>query len=220
MMASFAVDYSYDPPDPGRLAAAGVDLAVGYVSRPGHPKNFTRPHVDALHAHGVNTAVVFEISQLWTRGGREQGAADAPSALAQAIDLGLPGNRPIYFAVDYDTQPNDRAVTCDYFRGVLDVLPIARVGAYGSHRTIGWLFDAGLITYGWQTIGWSHGNRDPRAGLYQNGIQKSLAGGTVDFDDRTATDVGQWPTVTRPVLKIGDMGPAVRELQEALNAQP
>lgn len=76
----------------------------------------------------------------------------------------------------------------DAMRGAASVIGLGRTGGYGGYDTVKWLFDQKLITYGWQTYGWSAGRRDPRAQLYQR-----LNTATIDYDVAYAVDFGQVP---------------------------
>ena len=62
----------------------------------------------------------------------------------------------------------------------------ARIGAYGSHRTITHLFDGGRIRYGWAAVAWG-GTLDPRAHLCQYG-GGTVAGVNVDWNRTVASD--------------------------------
>ena len=49
------------------------------------------------------------------------------------------------------------------------------------------LFEANLISFGWQTAAWSAGQRHPRAALYQFGFH-----GDYDVNVANVADYGQW----------------------------
>jgi hypothetical protein len=71
---------------------------------------------------------------------------------------------------------------------------LKRVGAYGGYALIKRLFDKKLITYGFQTYGWSGGLWDVRAQLRQYLNAQTIGGLSVDFDHAVTTDYGQWMT--------------------------
>lgn len=98
---------------------------------------------------------------------------------------------------DYD------AVTA-YFRGIIDVIGLARCGAYGSYQVIRQLFNDGLITFGWQTYAWSHGYWDGRAQLRQvkNGIV--VGGAEVDRNEQWHNNAGLWGQNEPVRKKTGD----------------
>ncbi len=101
------------------------------------------------------------------------------------------------------------ATIADYYRGVASVIGLDRTGAYGGYNTIKYLFDAGVIRWGWQTYAWSsfadepggqiYLHWDPQAQLRQvkNGV---LIGGVdCDLDDSMAADFGQWGAGAHPM---------------------
>ena len=103
----------------------------------------------------------------------------------------MPGDRPIYFSVDFDATPQQgRAAIDAYFDGVASVLGRARTGAYGGYYVIKRLFDDGKITWGWQTYAWSGGQWDPRAQLRQTQNGVTVAGSSCDIDVATTTTSG------------------------------
>lgn len=96
--------------------------------------------------------------------------------------------------IEANTSPRagQLATIADYYRGVASVIGLARTGAYGGYATIKYLFDAGVIRWGWQTYAWSAGQWDPRAQVRQihNGV---LVGGVdCDLDESMVADFGQW----------------------------
>lgn len=118
------------------------------------------------------------------------GQWDARIAHAIHTGCGGPSTAPIYFSVDYQTDGTD---TVDYFEGVASVLGLSRVGAYAGYDCIKFLFDKGLISYGWQTYAWSNGQWDSRAHIHQysNG-NKMSDGGQVDFNESVKPYFGGW----------------------------
>src|SRR5262249_50303723 len=66
-------------------------------------------------------------------------------------------------------------------------------------------FDAGKISFGWQTFAWSAGRWEPRAQLRQvrNGV--TIAGGACDIDQSQADDFGQWGAPANPVADVEKM---------------
>jgi hypothetical protein len=105
----------------------------------------------------------------------------------------MPRDRPIYFAVDFDADGPDIDL---YFRGIGTILPSKQRGAYGGKKTISYLFDHGLIDFGWQTYAWSNRQWDRRAQIQQYNNTHPL----YDRNRSTARDFGQWkimPTGTK-----------------------
>lgn len=167
---SQVLDYSMARPDPAAIKAAGYVGVLRYVApAEDAPKLITKPEYDALLAHGLTVCLNWEWYANRPREGAAAGTADATSALAQAKALGYTG--AIYFSVDYDAPESDQAAINAYFVACAAVIGKARLGAYGGYWPLSRLFDANLMSYGWQTLAWSGGNREARAHLYQNGAQ-------------------------------------------------
>ncbi|MGI8412676.1 MAG: glycoside hydrolase domain-containing protein [Solirubrobacteraceae bacterium] len=181
----FGLDYT----DAGFTAAQhhsyGSSFALRYLSR--YSWKVLNPNeVRALHAGGIDLAVVFEDGADNALHGRAQGEADARYAREQARYCGMPRDRPIYFAVDFPTAGN-AAATDSYFDGIASVLSRELSGPYGGHEVVRRQLDRGHA-YAWQTYAWSAGLLDARAQLYQY----SNGHGSVDYNHAYAEDFGQW----------------------------
>ena len=62
------------------------------------------------------------------------------------------------------------------------------------------MFDAGVVSFGWQTYAWSGGQWDNRAQIQQYRNDKLVGGVSVDFDRATSADFGQcwsWSATSR-----------------------
>ena len=189
------VDYSFARPSPSGLHGAGYTFAARYFSYDNsgtHGKILFEGEANALLAAGVDIVSNWEYAADDALGGYNAGVNDAKVAEGQAAAAGAPAARPIYFSVDFDATPGQQAPINDYMDGVASVLGRTRTGAYGGYYVIKRLFDAGKITWGWQTYAWSGGQWDPRAQLrqIQNGV--TIAGGDCDIDEAEADDFGQW----------------------------
>jgi hypothetical protein len=167
----------------------GVTYVCRYLSHSTW-KNLTADEARVWSRVGVDVVCVWETTATRAEDGYAAGQADARDALAEARSVGMPDAAPIYFAIDENTTVGPHITA--YFNGVRSVLPAHRVGAYGGLRVVKGLFDAGLITYGWQTYAWSGGDRDPRAQLYQYSNGHTLEGMTCDYDTAEHSDFGQW----------------------------
>lgn len=194
------VDYAWSHPGGSALKEAGYTFACRYSSNDPH-KDISRAEADDLAAHGVWTVIVRETTANRARAGRAAGAADARAAVARATSAGMPTDRPLYFAIDYDAPLSDRAAICDYFRGVASVIGLARTGGYGGYGQLRWLIDAGLITWVWQTAAWSRKRLLPGRHIYQYARTVTLGGVSCDVNEALVSDFGQWmpgrtPTTT------------------------
>ena len=121
--------------------------------------------------------------------GHDAGIWDAGKALQIHTACGGPADRPIYFSVDIDVAGEQVA---GYFHGIASALGLPRTGAYGSFRVLHYLFNAGLISWGWQTYGWSYGAWEPRAHIQQYQNRMDMAGHEVDYNRSMKDDYGQW----------------------------
>lgn len=233
------VDYSTARPAMAQLTAAGVTAVgryIGWDSVPGYSsigKNLTAAEVAELHAAGIAVFTAFEYDPQAPAKGTSQGGADGSLASQQVRDLGAPPLFGVYFACDWDipdyapglpdTKANAKAKlgpAAAYFTAVNEQNPSYRVGGYGGYYAVKRLFDAGLISLGWQTAAWSGGQRDTRAQLYQTTGTVSIGGADLDIHEGTAADFGQWPpgpAPAHPTLQQGFTGQAVKDLQSALN---
>jgi hypothetical protein len=187
------VDYSFSHPAPSAIRSAGYTFAARYLSYV-PSKNLSAGERDALWGSGVDVVVVWEQAADDALGGYGAGVSDAHAAINEANGLGIPGDRPIYFAVDFDATPGQQGAIDAYFDGVAAVIGRNRTGVYGGYWVVKRLFDDGKISWGWQTYAWSGGNWDGRAQLRQtlNGISVGVWGDCCDRDEAVANDFGQW----------------------------
>jgi peptidoglycan hydrolase-like protein with peptidoglycan-binding domain len=185
------IDYAWQKrPNFKTLRRLGFSFICRYLSHD-PSKNITKDEADAARAAGLSVVLVWETTASRALANRAAGILDATEALKQATAIGFPSTRPIYFAVDFDTNGSPSWIT-EYFKGVQSVMGKKRTGMYGGIEAIKYGFDKGLISYGWQTYAWSGGKWDKRAQLrqVQNGI--TAAGISCDLDESAHTDFGQW----------------------------
>jgi hypothetical protein len=205
------IDYSVARPPVSALKAAGVTAVgryIGWDSVPGFSsigKNITRAEAGHLIGAGIEIFLAFEYAADAALQGRQQGLKDGELASEQLRQLGAPDGMAVYFAVDFDvkdyaphsgTPAAKLGPVADYFHGINHTLsPHYATGAYGGYWAISRLFDAGLITMGWQTVAWSGGQWDPRVVLRQK-LGTPLPGAdpdTVREHTSHGDDFGQWP---------------------------
>lgn len=193
------VDYSWgrvggsDRTHARAIADAGYVGAMRYLCYPDRGKRLERPELDLLHAAGLAVGVVWETTASRSGQGRDAGRADAVEANRQAGDLGFPMDRPIFYAVDFDADPNTVA---PYFAGCADVGG-RPVGVYGSYRIV----EALGLDWCWQCAAWS-GNGQGSGGSIQGRRLSRRArlfqrvgyvlGDTCDVNDMLADDWGGW----------------------------
>src|SRR6266702_4147659 len=188
---TFGLDYVSGPPI-ADMHAAGVTFVCRYLSEVNAQtvlKILTAGEAKMLSEAGIAIVSNYEWYATRPLEGASAGVADAHIAASQHAACGGPSNRPIYFSVDVDV---DGSQVADYFKGIASVIGKNRTGAYGSYRVLQYLFNAGLIAWGWQTYAWSYGAWEARAHIqqYQNGM--TLSGHSVDYNRSIKSDFGQW----------------------------
>src|SRR5215472_19088222 len=146
----YGIDYAWAHPSPSSIKADGYTFAMRYLSYD-PSKNLSASELAALKADGIDVGVVWEYDSTAALNGFNTGVSDARTAISQADALGMPAGRPIYFAVDFDATPGDQTAINSYFDGVASVIGLDRTGAYADFYVIQRLFDAGKISFGWQT---------------------------------------------------------------------
>ncbi|GAA1803563.1 glycoside hydrolase domain-containing protein [Actinomadura chokoriensis] len=191
-MAVFGVDYAWGRPGAAALKRAGAKFACRYLSHDTTGKNLTRSEADELSDAGIWVVVVWESTAKRPLAGRSAGAADARDAAAQARACGMPDDRPVYFAADWDAAASQQDEINAYLDGAASVIGRDRVGLYGGYGPVKRAFDAGKIAYGWQTYAWSGGRWDARAQLQQYSNDHTINGVGVDYDRAVKSDYGQW----------------------------
>ncbi|MEW2545085.1 DUF1906 domain-containing protein [Streptomyces sp. NPDC047002] len=184
------VDYAWGRPGGAALKAAGKKFACRYLSGD-EGKNLTAEEARELAAHGVSCVVVWESSAQRALSGKKGGEEDARKAETLAAHAGMPGDRPIYFAVDFDATPGQQDDINAYLDGAAGVVGRERVGVYGGYYPLKRALDAKKAAWGWQTPAWSGGQWDKRAHIRQ-GAQQTIGGTACDLNTAKAEDYGQW----------------------------
>jgi hypothetical protein len=176
---------------PQTFINAGYSFVCRYLSRD-PTKDIDATEAKLLSDAGLDIVLVWETSERRpVTGGYEGGKTDAKTAFERAAALGMPDDRPIYFAMDYDVAAG---AADDYFRGIRDAgYPATHVGIYAGLRPLRHLLNEGLARYGWQTSAWSGGVWDPRAHLRQYKYGLKFPGvDSADANHAMAEDFGQW----------------------------
>ena len=194
-MAREGIDYAWHGPiDVDAFREDGVTFVIRYVSN-NDDKNLHRAEADLLSNAGFDLALVWESSARRPLSDRAGGIVDAHKGSAQATECGMPPDRPIYFAVDYDAPTRDLPVIARYLEGAASVLGgVERVGVYGGYPVVKYCFDHERCAFGWQTRAWSGTppRKDPRAHIYQHPGAVEIGGIDCDRDTAYAEDFGQW----------------------------
>jgi hypothetical protein len=207
----FGVDSNEATLNPATLRAAGVRFVVRYISQQATAP-MTVDEVLFWRAQKMDLVAVWEMGRLRpVEGGSNaanfaNGVADAKLARSRMKSYGALG-RPVYFAVDTFIAPKNPAklppgtvinsfnAIIPYFNGILSVLPISQVGAYGPYTAIKGLLDRKKIAWAWQASSFdSNGRLDPRSHLYQCSTlpPDTFGSGQLDYDFALTKDFGQW----------------------------
>lgn len=195
---AFGIDYEFGPPSIAAFKKAGVKFACRYLSH--YPtKNLTKSEAKLLSDAGIEIVVVWEDSASRALGGYAVGRADAQAALALARAIGMPENRPIYFAVDWDASPSQQDAINAYLDGAASALGRARVGIYGGYGPVSRAMGGGKAAWGWQTYAWSSGDWCKGIHIRQYSNDHIIGGVSCDYDDAMQNDYGQWRVGASPV---------------------
>jgi hypothetical protein len=194
----FGVDYAWGRPGVAALKASGVRFACRYLSHDTSGKNLSLTEAKQLSDAGIWIVVVWETTANRALSGRTGGAADAREAARQARACGMPGGRPIYFAVDWDVQPSQIPTVMAYLAGAATVLGKGGTGVYGGYRAVQAALSGNQCAWGWQTYAWSGGRWDSRAQIQQYSNDRKINGVGLDFDRAVVTDYGQWRVGVSP----------------------
>lgn len=193
-MGRWGIDYAWHVAITDKEAKAlvkfGVTFVGRYFSNNTDSKNITGAEEKALSKVGIDTVCFFESLANEAENGYAAGQKDARTSLRIAKSIGMPNDRPVYFAIDEDTTVGPHITA--YFQGVASVIGLDRTGAYGGIRVISGLFDKHLVKWGFQTYAWSGGKWDARAQFRQYSNGHTVAGISCDYDTAVASDFGQW----------------------------
>lgn len=192
----WVADYSFARPWP----LPGYVGVVRYILGAG--KGITKAEYDQLLSRGMSVTLVMETGTQPAMGGYGGGVTDARAAFAQADSIGWPSDRPIYFVAE-DPNPvaaASWATVAAYFAGLHQLVPVSRIGAYGSAALVDWLIATGKATFGWAVETWP----GSPAGLHLRQMYNAVPGapsnlgGIVDPNECLQADWGQHPAPNTP----------------------
>jgi len=209
-MALEGVDYSFTRPSPTALRSMAKWFAASYAG-PGFGKFFTKAEINALHSLDIAVVILAERFGDSALDGYGEGQAQAREADTMSFSWGLPADRPIYFAVDFDMQVSDRPDVRSFLDGCASIIGRDRVGVYGGIRTTEWAANNRYASWFYQTYAWSGTDLGPAAHLYQYRNDQWLGGAQVDLDRALQTDFGQWPHPTESIGPAPTATPAPNE---------
>lgn len=190
-------DYSFARPGAATLKTRGIEFVGRYLWREKYDdgrtnKGIGRTELDELSAAGIEVFFIYEEDGKELQGGFDAGVRVAKQAESYLHELGLEG-RPIYFNVDYDAPADHMPKILEALDGVASVIGRERTGLYAGYGPLTVAFDAGKITWGFQTYAWSGGKWDTRAQLQQ--WSNGQWNGSIDFTRAMFAEFGQNPVV-------------------------
>lgn len=186
------LDYSWGRPNLDTVKAQGYSFVARYLAAYGGGKEISAGEAAQIRARGLGLVLVYEQYAKRPAEGRAAGVADAKTALAQARSVGFPDDRPIYFAVDWDTTPGDQAAIDEYLKGAASVIGADRVGVYGSFYVVERCAKNGSAKWFWQTYAWSGGQVSSHTHFLQYLNGQTVGGAAVDFNESKKSDFGAW----------------------------
>lgn len=186
------LDYSFQRPSPSNVRMGGKWFVMSYTG-PGFGKFFSRAEIRALQSLGISVVMLAERFGDSALQGYDEGQSQAREADSMSFTWGLPADRPIYFAVDFDMQVADRPAIRSFLDGCASIIGRNRVGVYGGIRCTEWAAQNRYASWFYQTYAWSGTDLGPHAHVYQYRNNQWFAGANVDLDRAYAVDFGQWP---------------------------
>jgi|SRR5882762_7198873 len=165
-------------------------------------KDLSWAEAKAYAARGVWSVLVYETTANRATAGFVAGQVDAGKAKARAKLLHMPDDRPVYFAVDFDSAGPD---VLQYFKGLVAVLGRARVGVYGGIRVCEYLWRQSLVGFIWQTYAWSGGSWATPTHVRQVKNDIVIGGVGCDADEAYPDkngDFGQWMPDISPLAHV------------------
>lgn len=195
------VDYSGDRPSGICLYGKGKRFVARYFGPGGAWKHATKAEVAAHLASGLAVVVLAEGAERDPLSGFSVGALHAKQAHAAMVAAGIPGSRPIYFAVDFQPSPKQLAPIRNYFDGAASVIGRGRTGIYAGYDVIEWAHNGDVARWFFQTYAWSDGQWSRWNNFEQYRNHQTVCGATVDLCRSKTVDFGQWPV---PQQTIGD----------------
>lgn len=169
-------------------------------------RGITGPEYAHYKQNGIGVFIYWESTEGWMLGGRPAGQWAARNALANMAAAGMPLDRPIYFACDFDAAPSDQAAIDDCLRGAADVIGIDRVGIYGGYWIVMRCKKNGTARWFCQTSAWSGDGKGgifvlEGAHLLQYDYNKWYGGVNCDLVQAYQEDYGQMipPVAPAPI---------------------
>jgi hypothetical protein len=196
--------------------ADGYKFVVRYLSPASWKswKALTADEAQMLSEIGLQIMSVWETTAGAAGEGTKSGRDAGIFALQAAKEVGQPEGSKIYFAVDFEPQTSQYAAIADYFIAAGKEIPGYVLDAYGCKAIIDYLQSRGIITNGWQTLAWSHGQRNPHISVYQSAIDIPIHGIQADSDESYGNE-GWWNTLGIQAMTADDANKVIAFLKAA-----
>lgn len=175
-------------------------------------KPILKNELDDFYRNGLSIAFVYQYGKEHDsdiKRGYAGGVSDATAVLQHLQSLGR-GDAACFFAVDYNISLSEwNSFGVEYFRGVNDILGVARTGIYGHSRVISWAVEDGVIAdcgeghyLAWQTAAWSGGELAPEAVLFQKIGTVTVGGVQCDVNEILWHEWGQTNAIGTPHTQL------------------
>lgn len=189
---SKGIDYGFGRPNIQTIVNNGYTFVCRYLSH-NPEKSISKEELTELKNAGLDIVLVWETTTGRPLEGYQAGIDDANSAVQQISDIGAPDDCVVYFACDDAFNVVQQSTINKYFQGIATVLDLSCIGVYGGYGVVTRCFNAGVVSFGWQTYAWSHGQWEPRAQLRQTNIYgPTLNGVSCDTNESVKDDFGQF----------------------------
>ncbi|MFC5407267.1 DUF1906 domain-containing protein [Cohnella soli] len=178
----------------GAIAKEGYKFAARYLVPDSYGwKRLTPSEAKTITDAGMQIVSVYETSANRPAGGASSGQQDGAAALKEAQTVKQPTGSAIYFAVDYDAQPQDYDKIEQYLKAAAAQISGYVAGVYASFAVVEEMYKRGACKRFWQTYAWSGGKKSQHANLYQYKNGATVGGVQVDLNDGYGNE-GSWNT--------------------------
>lgn len=187
------LDFSVSAPNFQQVADAGY-VAVGcYIGAGSLDKRLNAAERDRIFAAGLGIYLLCEGGAGDYQFGAPMGRTHANLVLSDYARLGIPRDKPTYFAIDQQvTTAAGLLKVKDYMTGASSVMGVSCTGDYGSALVCKYCSDNRLATYAYQTLAWSNGTWWTGDNIRQEHNGMNLFGGNVDIGHARTLEFGQW----------------------------
>lgn len=186
------IDFAFSRPAPARIKNAGYLGVIRYVCEDA-TKRISPSEAEQYHEVGLTVTLVYEDGARDAEGGQATGEQKAQVAEQQVKGLGVPDDRPVYFAVDENVhaQLYGQALAC--VRSFANAL--GRPPAVYGPRPFLYFCAQNRVTYLWESAAasWNTGPEPNGVALRQLPSQVLVDGAACDENAVLQPDYGQWP---------------------------